>query len=307
MRKFNLLIEREVREEINKYIIEALTVNDEVLEASKKVEDYILANIKNVKRIPFANGGGKRELSFSLQLFNDNISVAFNVTNFNFKDETYYNKYAKNHGVGVSSTSCYKRSRNIIFAMCNINYISFDFMPLGKFYEDLHHELNHILQQNKLGGTYTDSASYATITADIFSEDEVKHNVAEILYLCRHTEQDCFVSSVYSFVKNEFHIDWNYKYIDDCIKDTDAYKRIYRMKAIYNEIINNKEEYEKLILTERNFKTWAKFEKYVTESLKRFEKKFAMVVKKCKTDFVIYEKFTWVDASCRNQMYLINF
>lgn len=306
MRKFKLLIEREVREEINKYIMESLTVNDEVLEASKKVEGHILENIKKVKSIPFANGAGRRELSFSLPLFNDNISVAFNVTNFNFKNETYYNKYAKNHGVGVSSTSCYKRSRNMIFAMCNINYISFDFMPLGKFYEDLHYELNHILQQHKLGGTYSDSASYATITADIFSEDEVKHNVAEILYLCRYTEQDSFVSSVYSFVKNEFHIDWNYKNIDDCIKDTEAYKRIYRMKSIYYDIINNKEKYEKLILTERNFKTWNKFEKYVTKSLKRFEKKFAMVIKKCKSDFVFYDQTTWVEANNRNYWYLIN-
>ena len=156
--------------------------------------------------------------------------------------------------------------------------------------------LPHLLQQHKCGDTYSDKDSYALIATDIFSIDEIKHNVAEILYLCRYTEQDSFVSSVYSFVKNEFHIDWNYKNIDDCIKDTDAYRRIYRLKVLYKEIADNKDKYESLILVNKGFKTW-----------NRFEKKFAMVVKKCKADFVIHEQFTWTEGSYRNQMYLINF
>ena len=167
--------------------------------------------------------------------------------------------------------------------------------------------LPHLLQQHKCGDTYSDKDSYALLATDIFSTDEIKHNVAEILYLCRYNEQDSFVSSVYSFVKNEFHIDWNYKNIDECIKDTDAYRRIYRLKVLYKEIAGNKDKYESLILVNKGFKTWNRFEKYVINALGRFEKKFAMVVKKCKADFVIHEQFTWTEGSYRNQMYLINF
>lgn len=307
MRNYNIEIERELRDEINCYITESLTVSDEVIDASKKVEEYINNNIKSVEAVSFADGGGRRELSFSLPLFNDKIKVMFIVTNFNFINKTYFNKFAKTHSVNTSCGSSYKKINGYIIAICNINYVSYSFKPLAKFYEDVHHELNHLLQQHKCGNTYSDKDSYTLLATDIFSTDEIKHNVAEILYLCRYTEQDSFVSSVYSFVKNEFHVDWNYKNIDDCIKDTDAYKRIYRLKVLYKDIINNREKYENIILVDKNFKTWNRFEKYVLEALNRFEKKFAMVVKKCKADFVIYEQFTWTEGSYRSQMYLINF
>lgn len=306
MRNYSIAIDRELRSEINEYITESLTVSDEVVDAAKKVETYIKETIKKVEPTSFADGGGKRELSFSLPLFDDSVKVHFIVTNFNFINKTYFQKFSKTHSVDVSCGSSYKNFKGNIFAYCNINYISLDFKPLAKFYEDVHHELNHLLQQHKCGNTYSDSEAYSLVATDIFSIDEIKHNVAEILYLCLPTEQDSFVSSVYSFVKNEFHIDWNYKDIDVCIKDTEAYRRIYRLKFLYNEIANNKGTYKDIILVDKDFKTWNRFEKYVNESLKRFEKKFAMVAKKCKADFVIYEQFTWTEGSYRKQFYLIN-
>lgn len=306
MRNYSIAIDRELRSEINEYITEFLTVSDEVADAAKTVETYIKENIKKVEPTSFADGGGKREISFSLPLFYDNVKVTFFVTNFNFNNITYFQKFSKKHSVDTYCGNIYKNFKGNVFAYCNINYISLGFYPLAKFYEDVHHELNHLLQQYKCGNTYSDSEVYTFVATDIFSIDEIKHNVAEILYLCLPTEQDSFVSSVYSFVKNEFHIDWNYKDIDDCIKDTEAYRRIYRLKFLYNEIINNKDTYKDIILVDKNFKTWNQFEKYVTKSLQRFEKKFAMVVKKCKADFVIYEQFTWTEDSYRKQFYLIN-
>ena len=299
-------IEKEIKKEINEYIIESLTVSDEVVKASEKVEGYILKHIQAQESYSFADGGGKRDLDFKITLFNDNIDVIFSVTNYNFINESYYKKFSKNNEICISSGSTYKKVGKKILAFCILNYISFNFIPLSKFYEDLHHELNHLLQQHNIGHTYSNSEDYANISSDIFSTDEIKHNVAEILYLCLPAEQDSFVSSVYSFVKNQYHIDWNYNNIDECIKDTDAYKRIYRVKFLYDEIMNNKDKYKDKILIEKNFKTWNRFEKYATESMNRFEKKFAMVVKKCKADFVIYDKNTFVEATIRNKMYLIN-
>lgn len=61
----NPLIEEELKNEINQSILEKLTVNDEVLENSKIVEEYILKNIVEKNSSDFVNGGGKRILDFS--------------------------------------------------------------------------------------------------------------------------------------------------------------------------------------------------------------------------------------------------
>lgn len=49
------------------------------------------------------------------------------------------------------------------------------------------------------------------------------------------------------------------------------------------------------MLNRYNFKTWYKFSKFVTKRLKRFKTKFAMVVKKCKQGFVLFEENTWCE------------
>lgn len=296
-------IEQEVKEELNKYIVESLTVSDEVLSASKKVEEYILKHIQSQEAVSFADGGGKRNLSFTLPLFDDKLNVIFSVNNYNFINSTYYKNFTKNKGIDLSSGSSYNKIGKKIVAICFLNYLSLNFIPSAKFYEDLHHELNHLLQQNKSGHTYNDSDSYTNISSDIYETDELKHNVAELLYLCIPSEQDSFVSSVYSFVKKKYHIDWNYNIIDDCIKDTEAYKSICNIKSIFKVIVNNKPKYEWLILKKNNFSTWDKFEKYVEKSLRRFEKKFAMCVKKCKNDFVVFDSNTWTEATVRKMIY----
>lgn len=52
----NSLIE-EVKKEINEYIIESLTVNDEVLKTSEELEKYVLNNIKKAEVYTTYNGG----------------------------------------------------------------------------------------------------------------------------------------------------------------------------------------------------------------------------------------------------------
>ena len=55
-------IEKEIKKEINEYIIESLTVSDEVVKASEKVEGYILKHIQAQESYSFADGGGKNDI-----------------------------------------------------------------------------------------------------------------------------------------------------------------------------------------------------------------------------------------------------
>lgn len=43
--EYNILIENEVRDEINSYIIETQTISDDVIESTKRIEEYILQHI----------------------------------------------------------------------------------------------------------------------------------------------------------------------------------------------------------------------------------------------------------------------
>lgn len=300
----DLLLENELKEEINLLIVEELTVNDDVLEETQKVEEYITKNIQLIAPIDFANGGGKREMSFSMNMFDNNIKVNFSVVNYNFRDKQYFNEYNKKYSIDMESKSVYNMIGNTPFCLCIINYISIGFKPLAKFHEDVYHELNHLFQQYKQGHTYSDSLKYAHIPTSIYSDNEIEHNSAEIIYLANHYEQDSFVSSVYNFVKNKFYTNVkNRQTIDDLLKETDAYNKIYRLKELFKLIQKNKEEYCNAILKQYGFKQWDRFDKYVRNSIHRFEKKFAMCVKKCKKDFLIYETHTWCEGTDYNFYY----
>lgn len=224
----NLLIEEELKNEINDLIIEELTVNDEVLDNSKIVEDYILKNIKGKDSYGFANGGGKRILNFSLKLFDNSLKVNFQVTNFNFKDKQYFKEYNEKYSTDLECSSVYNMIGKRAICLCFINYLSIGFKPLAKFYEDVYHEINHLFQQHMEKHTYSDSTKYASISTNIYSEDEIEHNSAEIVYLSTAYEQDSYVSSVYNFVKHKIHSSFeDIGKIDTILKESDAYNKKY--------------------------------------------------------------------------------
>lgn len=298
------LIEHKVRDDINAIIKESLTVNDEVLQSSDKISKYIIDGIKSQPSKIFANGGGEREISFQSKVFNDELKVFFNIRNFNFINMKYYREYIKKYSIDTLCTSVYKEAGKMKFALCNINYVSVGFEPFPKFYEDIHHELNHLLQQYKEGHTYKKSKEYAKIATDIYSDDEIRHNTAMLLYLCTSTEQDSFVGSVYNFVRYNYIIKIPNGTVDFYIKETDAYKNICKLQSLYDIITNNKEQYNDIILKIHGFNNWNNFDKFVNRCLNRFKTKFAMVVKKCKRDFVLYEQNTWCEMGSPKIEYL---
>lgn len=300
----NQLIENEVKEEINQYIVESLTVNDEVLHISEEVEKYIIDDIKQIDPISFCNGGGKREFNFQLDLFDDKIKCNFVITNFNFKDKQYYQEYIKKYSIDLECKSIYKKKNRFTFCVCYINYISVGFKPLKKFYEDVYHELNHIYQQYKEEHTYSDSERYVNISNNIYSENDIERNCAIINYLSTYYEQDSYVSSVYNYIKNNVRDSFeNSCQLDKLIKETDAYKKIVELKKIYNIILNNKESYKEELLNNYSYSNWNQFSKKIEKAISRFEKKFAMVVRKCKSDFLVNETNAWTELGNKNIYY----
>lgn len=290
-----LITEKEAKNDINRLIVEELTVSEEVLSASKEVEEYILNNIQKQESDAFTNGGGKRKLSFSLNFFNDGIKAYFNVTNYNFINQSYYNSYRKKYNTNTTCTSSYNKSGRRVIVICWVTYISLDFKPLPKFYEDLHHELNHIYQQYKEGETYPDSDKYARISTDIYSENEVRRDVATLLYLCTPYEQDSFVSSAYSYVRHRSLTNIEGNTIDKYLKETEAFENICKLKELYNKIEHDRDKYSETILKQHGFERWDRFDKRVKNAIHRFEAKFAMCVKKCKKDFLLFEENTWIE------------
>lgn len=302
----NFLIEEELKEEINCLILEELTVNDEVLKNSKIVEEYILNNIEGAKSSNFVNGGGKRDLDFSLKLFDNVLQVNFHVTNFNFKDKQYFNDYNKKYSLDLECKSVYNIIGKRTICLCFINYLSINFKPLPKFYEDVYHEINHLFQQHMENHTYSDSSKYANISTNIYSENEIEHNSAEIVYLATAYEQDSYISSVYNFVKHKIHSSFdNIGKIDTILKESDAYNKIYRLKELFNVIHNNKTGYSHILLKTYGFGRWDRFDKHIKNAIKRFEKKFAMVTRKCKSDFLVNETHTWCEGLKNKTFYKI--
>lgn len=302
----NLLIEEELKDEINSLILEELTVNDEVLKFSKMVEDYIIENIPQKRPFNFSNGGGKRELDFSLKLFDNNLKVNFHVTNFNFKDKQYFNDYNKRYSMDLECKSVYNMIGKRAICLCFISYLSIGFKPLAKFYEDVYHEINHLFQQNMEKHTYSDSSKYANISTNIYSENEIEHNSAEIVYLATSYEQDSYISSVYNFVKHKIHSSFdNIGKIDVILKESDAYNKIYRLKELFNIIHNNKTIYSNILLKTYGFGRWDRFDKHIRNAIQRFEKKFAMVARKCKSDFLVNETHTWCEGINNKMLYQI--
>lgn len=299
-------IEQEVIGDVNRIILEGLTVSDDVLSSEKLVKDYIVNNIQSQEDKLFAYGGATRNLSFSMKLFNSQLNVHFNITNYNFKNELYYKQYIKKNDIDTDCTSVLKNFRSNIFVMCSISYISINFKPMPKFSEDVHHELNRIYQQFKDGDTYGNALKMSSINSDVFSDDEKRRDVGNLLYYANEQEQDSFVSSVYSYIKHNYQLGidrWN---VDELIKETDAFKNICKLKNLYKKISSDRNAYRYIVLIDHGFKRWDRFDKRIKNAIDRFERKFSMVVKKCKKDFVIFESHTWCEIGNYRKLYFLH-
>lgn len=221
----------------------------------------------------------------------------------NFIKNTYFNLYNKNHIIDTDCSSVYLQSNGRPFVKINIRYISVNFIPFPKFYQDVPHKINHVFQQYKERHTYGDAIKYAQYAEDFrISNNQNIHNVAMLIYNLNPTEQDLFITSVYNYVKHEYA-----KYelaIDDILKNTEAYENILKCKELFNEIKNNKETYYDIVITRYNFKSWNIFIRRMKSLLQRYERKFSMVSTKCKRDFVLYETHTFFSGDYR-KFYLL--
>lgn len=290
-------ITTEVKVEINNIINEELTVSDDVVKSTDEISDYINNNITKQERVIFADGASKCSLNFRHQLFDSDINAHICVTNYNFRDKQYYETYLKKYSLDIDSKSYFNRVGDRTIVIIYVNYVSIDNKPSAKFREDLYHELNHIYQQYREGYRYPDSEKYIKISTDIYANDIIKSDVANLLYLCNPSEQDSFVSSVYEYVRR-YYLSADYlPLIDGKIKETDAFKKICELKRLYKKIQCDKEMYSACVLKQHEFERWDRFDKMVRNAIHRFEKKLAMCVKKCKKDFVLYEQHTWTSLN----------
>lgn len=303
-------INNSANESINRIIVESQTISEDVMISSKEIEKYILDNIQNAEVVKTYNGGTQRFLQFSINVFplnreNDNsnkpklgLRPFITVNCHNFLNMAYFNQYNKKHTIDTQCDSVYISSGGgkRAHANININFISINFEPLPKFYQDAPHEVNHLFQQYMERDTYPDAMKYMNIANLLqFNTDENVHKVAHLLYITNTTEQDSFIASVYPYTKREFSK--HETDIDTILKQTDAYKKIIEANELFEEIKEKKEIFALIIKNNYDFKSWNIFLRRIKSLIERFERKFAMVTKKCKNDFILYETHTFYSGN----------
>ena len=158
------------------------------------------------------------------------------------------------------------------------------------FYQDLQHEVNHIWEQYKDGQTYPNYEKMFKANSGFYSNNEIEKTVGRLIYYADRGEQDSFISSVYAYARQEYpkHME----NLNTILKKTDAFNAICKMKQLFSIVLKNKDRYAHYIKSTYGFKTFDMFERRIRAAIKRFEKKFAMVSRKCTDDLIIWEPNT---------------
>ena len=129
----NTLIQQETIGEINTLLIEELTINDEVLSASKEVEEYLSTYLYTEKPKTIGDNVEIREKSFKMTVFKKPLTVHFNVINYDFPNEFHLRDYIRKEMVDTECTSSFMRGLKRNTGFCNIISLSVKQRPTSKF------------------------------------------------------------------------------------------------------------------------------------------------------------------------------
>lgn len=307
MNSISVKIESELKEEVNNFILEELIPNSEVREFGKTIVNDIKEQIRKSKSVETEEVCEKNLFCIIRPVFNKPLNVLVIVESFKFKEnDDFRNWYVKNCSI-LESKSSYKTFNNEVLAACYIKCITINSVVHSKIYDDVYFCLTNILQERELKEGKNMTIEYKPSPLMLYSPNRIKRNGAELIELINDDEQNNYIGCVYSFVNYKLKLcEGDFTQIDKFLTESDTYRKIYRLKELFHIIQANKYQYEKFFLKKYGYNHWVNFEESVRQSIERFERKFAMVVLKCKKDFIIYEPHTWVEATTGKNFYTLD-
>lgn len=203
---------------------------------TSKILSSIKEKTKTTKSIIFDDGTGMKAGNFTIDAFDQKLTVFF--TNYNFKDKTYYDKCIEKRGVSFlnSTSNQYYMKSKLVYNAISINVVSIS----GHFKDnivaqDIQHELEHIFQQTKINSSFNDNDFYNLVRNNVYSNNQFEHHVAMILYMSFKYEIEGFANGLYAYIKKHEHA----LNINNYFHESDAYEKLEQVNISLEFIKNN--------------------------------------------------------------------
>lgn len=255
---------------IRELVKEELGVAIEVTKVSEQIFQDILVDLRIQKP-------EKTEICFiktgSVNSSLDNINFKVNYICRNFSDKKLIEDFdiaALTEGGSVFL--------NKSFVFVNVNLIAFNGTVDSKeALNTIQHEIEHIYQQLKANKRIpSDDLKYAKMKTDLEGDDEMRKNVARLVYLCYKSEQEGFINGTYAWCMTNDAITPPYKY--ENIKNSPAGKLYIEMQELNEKVFNNKKMSD-IITKEYNLN-----QKQVNKMMREFAKRLGRVLVKVNFD-----------------------
>lgn len=120
---------------------------------------------------------------------------------------------------------------------------------------------------------------YTNIVVNLKTSDEKLRLVSEILYTLNETEVDSLINNMFSVAMNTYN---DYSTVDNAIYNTETYKKLVDINKKIEKIKQNKQEF--IIPVKTYGYNITEFIRKTRNLYKRFQRKFALCVKKIKNE-----------------------
>lgn len=282
----NTPMECELKSEINKCIVEAMTINDEVLAQS----DYVTKEVKQRVEADIIQQRANNkthhldgELSFKLPVVFDSKTwdITVVIDYVWFKDMKTVKAANISIPTHLEGTSVARITKNVHIISLNLTLPVVGNQIMGFFPMVIQHELNHIYQQIRMGKTYPDMLKYGQATSDMrFGTDGDTRTVATLIYRLHPTEQDSFVNGMYAEVREKWHENPT-EAVDNIIKATETYNYLLWCRQTLSEIQKQPNRFADIIRG-KGYENVRDFIRKMKALLKRYQNKFAHCVMRIK-------------------------
>ena len=193
-------MENIIYNELKEVLKEELSINNEVINISKKIFEEIKNNYLKSHKDNIDDGIYLYSSSFYESVLNKKFSVRYNI--YNFLDINVFNKKNKSYNITEGVSACLEGG---IFIMMRVNgYCISGNLKEELLMDTIMHEVEHIFQQIKAGKTLPTDGLYNKYAQPkyIYSENELERIVSNLIYLTDKFEIDGMVNGLYGELKN---------------------------------------------------------------------------------------------------------
>lgn len=224
-------------EELSQIITEELGISADVVDISKSLFNIINDGCKDTKYETDDAGILFKRLSFDQVISGHRVKIYVKV--YNFRNPAEYNNAIANNPSMLDCSSGYYRG-TILFIHLNLYQISGQ-IDNGVALDMIHHEVEHMFQQIKMGKTFGGTENNAMALSKMSSEDDIERSCAVIVYMSQKSEQEAFTNGLYGYLLS------NYAYKDNIRDLVDKSTAMEKVKQLRNavDIISNAEGGEK--------------------------------------------------------------